>query len=187
MLMGTMGKNRKERLSIVFFAGIVMALIGAFGLLESAMGFMGTEILNGMMAGVGIMLAKVGFDMSKSDYKVGISSMVTAIAVYFLTQNVIYTIVSSVVISSVIWNIANMKEKKVAAVNNSEVSLENEKISLTKPMVSSRVIRSTLALCALQIGGNIAYSGINGDLANSAVNVDHITLYSGVTNAVSGL
>jgi AGZA family xanthine/uracil permease-like MFS transporter len=37
----------------------------------------------------------------------------------------------------------------------------------------------------MQIGGNIAYSGITGKIANASVNVDHVTLYSGLADAAS--
>ena len=47
------------------------------------------------------------------------------------------------------------------------------------------LFRSVLALVTLQIGGNIAYASITGSLANSSINVDYVTLYSGVGDAVS--
>src|SRR5690625_704197 len=66
---GTMGKNIKERLSMIFYGALIMLAIGLFGLMETIITWIGPIITNGMMAGVGIMLAKVAWDMSKKDRK----------------------------------------------------------------------------------------------------------------------
>ena len=46
VLAGNLGKDRVERLNIVFFTGILMSIIGLFGLLEATIGFIGVTILN---------------------------------------------------------------------------------------------------------------------------------------------
>lgn len=184
VLAGTLGKNRNERLNIVFFTGIIMAIMGAFGMLEAITGFIGPSILSGMMAGVGIMLAKVSLDMVKENKLGGGIAMGTALIVYFLTSDLIYTIVISVFISSLVWFLVKRKELKE---QKAPVNLENEKFKLLKFEVTPRVVRNVLALCTLQIGGNIAYAGITGGLANQAVNVDHVTVYSGLGDSVSAL
>ena len=50
VLAGTMGKNMRERLSMVFFAGVTMAALGACGLLTAIVNFAGETVLNAMMA-----------------------------------------------------------------------------------------------------------------------------------------
>ncbi|MDU5083393.1 NCS2 family permease [Tissierella carlieri] len=182
VLAGTLGKDRNERLNIVFFTGILMAIIGGIGLLQPTIDFIGPSILNGMMAGVGFLLAKVGIDMVKADKTAGGVSMLTAIFTYFLTSNLVYTIVISVFASSLLWLYLNKKNK---VSNNEEVNLEYERFIPLKFNFSKNVIRSTLAVVTLQIGGNIAYSSITGSIANKPVNVDAVTLYSGIADAVS--
>src|SRR5699024_8767315 len=59
---GTMGKNIRERISMIFFGALIMLLIGVFGLLERIIDWIGPVITNGMMAGVGLMLAKVAWN-----------------------------------------------------------------------------------------------------------------------------
>lgn len=59
---GTMGKNIRERLSMIFFGALIMLIIGLFGLMEAIIAWIGPVITNGMMAGVGIMLSKVAWD-----------------------------------------------------------------------------------------------------------------------------
>ena len=85
VLAGTMGKNMRERLSMVFFAGVTMAALGACGLLTAIVNFAGETVLNAMMAGVGLVLTKLALGMMKENKLVGITSVVTAVLVYFLS------------------------------------------------------------------------------------------------------
>jgi AGZA family xanthine/uracil permease-like MFS transporter len=182
VLAGTLGKDRNERLNIVFFTGIVMSMVGAIGLLQPTIQFIGPSILNGMMAGVGILLAKVGIDMTKDNKLAGGISMLIAILTYSFTKDLVYTIVISVFASSAIWLISN-KNKNIN--KDKEENLEFEKLKPLKFNLNYNVIRSTLAMITLQIGGNIAYASITGSLANKPINVDLVTLYSGIGDAVS--
>ncbi len=182
VLAGTMGKDRNERLNIVFFTGIVMAVIGGLGLLQPTIEFIGPSILNGMMAGVGIILAKVGIEMAKENNLAGGISLLTAILTYFITDNLVYTIVVSVFVSSAVWLFVNKDSEDL---KKADVNLEFEKFIPLKLKANKNVIRSVLALVTLQIGGNIAYASITGGLANKAVNIDYVTLYSGIGDSVS--
>lgn len=182
VLAGTLGKDRNERLNIVFFTGIIMAIVGGIGLLQPTIDFIGPSILNGMMAGVGIILAKVGIEMFKEEKVTGAVSLTTGILTYFITDNLVYTIVVSVFASSIVWLFQNKEKLRE---NKEPANLENEKLIPLKINLNSRIVRSTLAMTTLQIGGNIAYASITGGLANRPVNVDMVTLYSGIADAVS--
>ena len=184
VMAGTLGRDRNERLNIVFFTGLIMAILGALGILELITGFIGLPILNAMMAGVGITLAKTAIDMIKADPLAGGISLAVALVVYFFTADLIYTIILSVVISSILWAIVN--RRKIAE-NPVPVNLEHERFQLLKVHITPRLVRNVLALCTLQVGGNIAYAGITGGLAEQAVNVDFVTIYSGIGDAVSAL
>ena len=187
VMAGSLGKNRNERLNIVFFTGIIMAIIGALGLLNPTIDFIGPAILNGMMAGVGIMLAKTGIVMCKENKIAGSVSMASAILVYFLTDNdLIYTIVISVFVSTIVYILVNRYSQKTEKDNvESTLDLSNEKFEPLKFVCNYNVIRSVLALVTLQIGGNIAYASVTGSIAGAAVDVDKITLYSGIADSVS--
>lgn len=176
---GTMGKNMKERLSMIFYGAIIMTVIGLFGLLEKIVDFIGPVITNGMMAGVGIMLTKVSWDMAKDNRKVGISSFVVAIITYMYTRDLVYTIISSVIISSIISHFTNKEVDVKPAVK--------EKLVLQKFILNATVIRGALAMVTLNIGANIAFGNINGDIAGQDVNVDHLTVISSLADMVSVL
>lgn len=182
VLAGTLGRDRSERLNIVFFTGIIMSVIGLFGLLGATIDFIGTTILSAMMAGVGIILAKVGLNMAKENLLAGGISMGTAVVTYFLTNDLIYTIVISVILSSLVHIIVNRGKMNADA---DKIDLSIEKMAPLKFKLNARVIRSILAVCTLQIGGNIAYASITASIAGTTANVDAVTVYSGLADAVS--
>lgn len=178
-LAGTMGKNMRERLSMIFFGAFIMLLIGLFGFLEKIVDFIGPVITNGMMAGVGLMLVKVSLDMSKSDKAVGISSFIVAIITYMYTRDLVYTVILSVIVSSIVGHFYNKDQESPV--------LEKEKFVLQKLILNPSVIRGALAMVTLNIGANIAFGKINGEIANQEVNVDHLTVISSLADMVSAI
>lgn len=88
-----------------------MALIDIFGLLEKIVDFVGPAITGGMMAGVGIMLARVAIGMAKKNKIVAYSSIAVAFVAYMITKDLVYTITFSVIVSSAIALI--LKQKSV--------------------------------------------------------------------------
>jgi len=181
-LAGKMGRNREERLSIIVLAGITMTVIGCFGLLEKIISFIGPAISNGMMAGVGIILALVAMDMVKSNKIVGMVSIIVAFLTQAYTGNLVYTIVVSVVTSSLI-------AQKTGFEITKSLNMEDEKKLKLFPIVykNVQVIRGTLALVCLTVGANIVFGNITGSIANSSVNIDHLTIVSGLADTFSGL
>ncbi|MFD2630512.1 NCS2 family permease [Oceanobacillus kapialis] len=180
-LAGTMGKNLRERLSMIFFGALIMLFIGLFGLLERIIDWIGPVITNGMMAGVGIMLAKVAWDMAKNDRIVGISSFASALIVYVATSDLVYTITISVILSSIIYYFIRKGEQEV------KDNAPKEKLALQKLILNPMVIRGALAMVCLNIGANIAFGKINGDIAGTEVNVDTITIISSLADMGSSL
>ncbi|MFR1784526.1 MAG: NCS2 family permease [Ruthenibacterium lactatiformans] len=181
VLAGTMGKNMRERLSMVFFAGVTMAALGACGLLTAIVNFAGETVLNAMMAGVGLVLTKLALGMMKENKLVGITSVVTAVLVYFfLGQNLVYTIVISLVVSSAAAKLAG--QDIGGGVGTAE---KMGRLKLEKPIFNLSVLRGALALACLTVGANIAFGSITGGIAGASQNVDHLTIYSGLADAVT--
>ena len=179
MLAGTMGKNMRERLSMIFFGGAGMAIIGIFGLLEQIVDYVGPVITSGMMAGVGIMLTKVAIDMAKKDKIIGFTSIGIGFITYMLTKDLVYTIAVSVILSSVL---------SVVLKKKSDINVpEREKFVLQKFIVNFSVVRGALAMICLNIGANIAFGKITGNIANANVNVDYLSIYSSLADMASSL
>ncbi|SCY68407.1 guanine permease [Desulfoluna spongiiphila] len=178
-LAGTMGKNMQERLSMIFFGAAAMATIGVFGFLEKIVSFVGPAITNGMMAGVGIMLARVAFGMATKNKAVGFSSIASGFLTYMMTKDLVYTITISVVLSSAV--ALAMKQK------SDMNAVEKEGFSLQKPILNLSVARGALAMVCLNIGANIAFGKITGNIAGASVNVDHLAIYSSLADMASSL
>ena len=93
-------------ISIIFFSGVVMTILGLTGILTVIVNFAGDNIINGMMAGVGIMLTKISLTGLKESKVVTASSIVSAFVTYFFFgHNLVYTIVVCVVFSSLVANV----------------------------------------------------------------------------------
>lgn len=175
------GKTIKERISIVLFSGILLFLVGILGISTYITGIAGEVVLNAMMVGVGFLLVKLAFDMVKENQLVGLVSIATATFVYlFLGKNLVYTIVISLILSSVI-------SKLVKKNNDSIIPSEEVKFSIVKPMCNFNVIRGTLSLTCLTIGTNIAFGSITTGLASTELNPDLLAIYVGIADSISAL
>lgn len=180
VLAGSVGKNFRERISIVFYSGIIMVALGALGLLQNIVDFAGPFIISGMEAGVGIIVVKVAIDLIKESKVTGAVSIASAFVIYFITKDLNWTLVVSMLASIICFLILNkgpMEEVK-----------EDGKFQFFKPVTNFNVIRGALALACLSIGTNIAYSGIVSGMAGlENPNVDGLTIYSGAADILTGL
>ena len=82
---------------MIFIGGVIMALIGVFGLLTKIVNFVGEDVAYGMMAGVGIILVKAAIDMIKSDAISGGVSLAAALITYYFTKDSANTLVYTIV------------------------------------------------------------------------------------------
>lgn len=179
-LVGTMGKNRQERLSMLIWEGAAMTVIGLMGLLQAIVNFVGPAVTNGMMAGVGVVLTAVAVNMVREELMVGLASAATALLVYMPTKNLVYTIVASVTASTILANL-------LGKVNPVSHDGEYERFILQRPIATPRVLRGAAALMCLNIGANIAFGNITGSIANSSVNIDHLAIVSSLADLGSAL
>ena len=81
-----LSEDIREKLSMVFFAGIIMVIVGICGLQQAAVKFSGPVIINAMMAGVGIVLGRLSFEMIKQERVVALSSIISAAIIYFFLR-----------------------------------------------------------------------------------------------------
>ena len=138
---GTAGKDRSERCTMIFIGGVIMALIGALGLLTEIVNFVGEDVAFGMMAGVGIILTKAAIDMVKSDAISGGVSLATALITYHFTKDSANTLVYTIVISVVASCIANAifnKEKSSIIVEDDKFIRQKFTINANEILGASR-------------------------------------------------
>lgn len=174
---GTAGRNKEERISMIFYGAAIMAFIGLFGLLTKIVDFIGPNIAAGMMAGVGLILAKAAVDMLKADKIIGAVSGVSAVLIYSLTQNLVYTITVSVILSCIVGRYIKN--------DNNFIDVKEEKIKRQKLSMNVRILRGALGMVCLNIGSNISFGAITGSMANKEVNIDHLSVISSVADMVS--
>lgn len=192
-LSGSLGKNIKERLSLVFWGGVFLLIPSLFGLNTIIIDWIGPTIVFSMMAGVGIMLAYVAIDLLKSELLTGISSMVIALLVWFITQDLANTIIISVFVSVAVFNILKLNSVKSFLFERFNYKVEETNIAHTderfrpgsiqwKFWESRRILIGALSVACLNIGANISFGTITGNIAGQSVNVDHLSIYSSLAN-----
>lgn len=178
-LAGTMGKDIRERLSMIFWSGLIMVFLGLTGMLSFIINLAGNNIINAMMAGVGIVLSKIAISGIKESKIVTLSSIISAFITYFLFgQNLVYTIIVCVVFSSLVAHIFKIDFK-------GGITENYKKLEIKKPIFNLNVLRGALALSCLTIGANIAFGNITASMGKNAANIDHLTIYSGLADSVS--
>ena len=179
---GTAGKDRSERCTMIFTGGVIMALIGALGLLTKIVNFVGEDVAFGMMAGVGIILTKAAIDMVKSDAISGGVSLAVALITYYFTKDSANTLVYTIVISVVASCIANAIFNK----EKSSIVVEDDKFIRQKFTINANVILGALGMVCLNIGSNISFGGITAGMATGGnYNVDTLTVISSLADMCS--
>lgn len=184
-LVGTMGRNIRERLSMVFWEGVILLFVGLLGVFGKIVAFIGPVITNGMMAGVGIILARVAVDMTRRNPHIGGVSILVALITYYMTPNpadkLVFTIVASVLASTV----ACFLLKKKADL---DYDASRERFIFQKPILNTNVVRGTLGIVTLNIGANIAFGNITAQtIAKTDINLDHLTIVSSLADMASSL
>ena len=164
---------------MIFIGAAILAVIGACGMLTKIVDFIGTDIANGMMAGVGLILTNAAVNMVKEDHLAGGVSIAAAVLTYFLTSSspntLVYTIVISVIASSVVSAVLN-KEKK-------NIVVAYDKFTRQKFTFNGNVILGALGMVCLNIGSNISFGAITASMAGAdTFNVDHLTLISSLAD-----
>lgn len=184
-LVGTMGRNIQERLSMIFLEGIILLAVGLLGMFKVIVGFIGPTITYGMMAGVGILLARVAVEMTMRNPVVGGTSVAAALITYYITPNPAEKLVYAIVICVLASSVVSVILKKGPVLN---LDKTRERFILQKFSFNKNVIRGALALSALNVGANIAFGNITAQtLAKTEVDLDHLTIISSIADIVSSL
>ena len=81
-------KNINERIGALLLAVVVMIPLGLTGTITRIAAYAGPAVVNGMMAGVGLMVAGISLDMVKQSRRTGWISFVGALGTWALFQSV---------------------------------------------------------------------------------------------------
>ena len=104
-------KNMNERIAALLIAVIVMVPLGLTGAVTEIANFAGIAVVNGMMAGVGLIVAGISVDMFKGAKRTGAISIIAALATHVIclrfppghhlfTHRLVYIIAVSVTLAT---------------------------------------------------------------------------------------
>lgn len=171
-LTGNLGHNTREYTSIIFGGSIIMVIIGVTGTLTRIVHLFGNQIITGMMAGVGIMLAKIALDMARVRHHslAGWVSIAIAVLTYLISKDLVWTICLSVILASLYAVFAEHYRASLPA------NVTVRKFIFTKPTFNYRVVRGALGLACLNIGANLSYGLITDQMTGIRPNPVNLNL-----------
>ncbi len=169
-LTGHLGKNLRERTSIIFFGAALMLIIGLTGSLTRIVAILGNQIMAGMMAGVGLMLARIALQMTREQRHFGWLSIGLAVVTYIVTKDLVWTIAISVIGTSVYAVIGEHYQVTLPE------HVTARKFQFVKPLVNLKILRGALSLACLNIGANISYGLITGQMTGLKPNPVNLNL-----------
>lgn len=184
-LIGTIGEDSRERRHILIWSSILLLLVGMTSFSNWLADFAGEQVLAGMMAGVGLMLSKIGWQNIQDERAVGYSSLAIALVVYLVTGNLAWTVVASVLGSSLVYYVMYRDDIKKSATETAD-QLEKP----IKPVLSFKIARGVLSFVTLNIAGNLSYGLITGQMTGitpNPANINHMNIIEGISNFVSAL
>ena len=185
-LAGTLGKDMRERLSLIFWGAALLLIPSLLGMNEALVNFIGPLVVTSMMAGVGIMLANVSVDLFKSEKWTGGVSVISALLVWFWTKDLAQTIIWSVILSTIFYVAlkfnAGLREKLGVEIEEIKVDKSREKFTTGNIQwdfwTNRNIVIGALSLACLNIGANISFGKITGSIAGTNTNIDHLAIFS---------
>lgn len=181
-------KNTNIRVASLLIASIIGIIIGSFGLMTTLVDFAGKSIIFGMMAGVGLLLSETAIQLMKNRKRVGIISIIIAYFIWFLTHDLIYTIATSVAISTIDFVLIQKQKVEIYDVeideNDSHKNLK-EDWKFVRPIFNFQAFIGGLSLICLNVGSNISFGTITSEIAEKIPNFDHITIINSIADIPS--
>jgi len=197
-------KNINERIGALLLAVLVMVPLGLTGAVTRIADFAGPAVVGGMMAGVGIMVAGISFQMVKQEKRTGIIAFVSALAthVIFLGNDhaLVYVIGVSVTLATLDFVFLQKRRVDLFATAKKDgyvgdmAQNDNPKFwtkaywadfKVIKPKFSLYAIYFALAFISLNIGTNIAFGNITAGFAGATQNMDHLTVINSLADIPS--
>lgn len=105
LLLSRLSEDRNERLTITVCSSAFVFLLGVTGILGRIVTFIGDGAIYSLLAGMGVMVCKVAVDMLGDDKKTGLASIASAVAMYWLTADLVYTVAVSCIVSVVLFRL----------------------------------------------------------------------------------
>jgi AGZA family xanthine/uracil permease-like MFS transporter len=203
-------KNTHERVAALLIASAAMVVLGITSSVSSILNWAGQPVVLGMMAGVGLMVAGISFEMMKQDKRTGAVSLTAAMITWWLTagnpNQLVYVIASSVSISTI--DFLFLQKDYVTGYRGRRVNLKNTAIEngftgemdehdienrpwkkeywkgfkITKPIFGWKAVFYSLSFICISMGTTIAFGNITAGMADRPNPVDTLTLINGLAD-----
>lgn len=207
-------KNVNERIAALLLAVVIMIPLGLTGSVTRIADFAGPAVVQGMMAGVGLMVAGITIDMLKQAKRTGIIAFVSALATHVIflgdTNALVYVIAISVTLATLDFVLlqkdpdTGKRGRRVDLLSMAEkdgyvgdmAQNDNPKFwtkeywadfKIMKPKFGFAAFYFALAFISLNIGTNIAFGNITAGLAGATQNMDHLTVINSLADIPSVL
>lgn len=197
-------KNLRNNVSSILLAAVVMVTLGLCGGVNKIADFAGVAVVSGMMAGVGLILADVSWQMFGQEKRVTLVSLAAALLTMVLLRNnpnkLVWMIFISVLVSTLDFlllqkrriNFEEMVEDgREPIADSTEWRIWKKEywadFKLVKPTINLTVIMGTLSLVMLNIGANISFGGITASIAKTTQNFDHLSIINSLADVPSSL
>jgi len=207
-------KNVHERIAALLLAVLIMIPLGLTGAVTRIADFAGPAVVQGMMAGVGLMVAGISFDMFKQARRTGAISFISALAAHAIflgnPHALVYVVAISVTLATIDFTLlqtdpeTGKRGRRIDLLKLSQADgyvgdmaqNDNPKFwtkeywadfKLLKPKFSFYAIYFALAFISLNIGTNIAFGNITAGFAGTTQNMDHLTVINSLADIPSVL
>ncbi|OGG10312.1 hypothetical protein A2154_02635 [Candidatus Gottesmanbacteria bacterium RBG_16_43_7] len=183
----------RPRVTMILGGAVLTGIIGLLGLPQRVVDGIGQEIFVAMLAGVGLLLSWVALKLAKIDWRIGVPSLVSALIVQYLTNDLIWTITVSVPLGILIqwWLVRTGRSQYEAkSVENRTWRQEvQDEFRAIRPVFSRKVVFGILSVTSLTLGANWAYPAVNSMLTQGGLepHYNQVTVISAISDFGSSL
>lgn len=185
-------KDLHVRVAALLLAAVVGVVLGLTHTISMFVDFAGEIVIVGMMAGVGMILSEVSITFVRQNLRVGIISFIVAIATWFITHDLVYTISFSVFLSTLDYLVFTRRQEAhlpLPTVEPIEWRFWKKQFwgdfHLVSPKFTLTSVIGALGIVCLNIGTNISFGTITSSLANETPRLDTLTVINSMADIPS--
>ena len=192
--LGGMIKDIRVRVGSLLFAAIVGIILGLTKSVSNVVEFAGDIVIFGMMAGVGMILSEVSIIMTKKSLRTGMISIFIGFLTWMFTNDVVYTIAISVLVSTLDFVVIQKKRVNLHCYNQNQIPSSEwafwkkdywKDFKLVAPKISISMFLGGLSIICLNIGSNISFGTITASMANMNPKLDILTIINSAADIPS--
>lgn len=198
---------------VVALSAVPSIILGLFGWYSTFVEWLEPAVVAGVIAGVGIILTKVGVGYLRERPAVAIPSVVGGLITYAITENLVIVIIVSGIAGTAARYLLpdrfqpgaakNQEQDKDAEADEGGLASDDEgeagswarrlwrgvrPIPLRwREMIAPAVLVGAFSVFALRTGAVVSYDRVNSDLAGQNPELDGVTVIAGTASLVSGL